>query len=239
MDRPGSVQSNAREGNRGPNAEPGVPMNESQPISRPLDPHAVRIPIRSGLLPCLYIPIAARNVDAIETYVGRVLSQLAPNSLNRALLVEAHKPEEPDARLAIWDLPEAAILHAPRQVWVHVDFGAYRPAYARAFPDVPLTDLILDHILNRRVARLKSFEYLRIVPIARAANSSHGALSEDWAVKYHSSPEMREKNRASLALVQYADLADITKMLNRKGGGSVMDEVNEAQKLVSFPKEHE
>jgi hypothetical protein len=43
---------------------------------------------------------------------------------------------------------------------------------------------------------------------------------------------MRAKNQASLALVQYADLADIVKMLDRKGGGSLMDEVNEAQKLV-------
>jgi hypothetical protein len=212
-------------------------MSESQPIFRPIDPHAVRIPIRSGLLPCLYFPIAARNLNAIETYVGRICRQLAPNSPNRAVLVEAHQPEKPYARLAIWDLTEAAILHAPRQVWVHVDFDAYRPAYMRAFPDFPLTDLVLDHILNRRVARLKGFEYLRIIPITKAANSSHGALSEDWAVEYHRSAEMRAENRASLALVQYADLADITKMLNRKGGGSLMDEVNEAQKLVSFRDE--
>jgi hypothetical protein len=212
-------------------------MNESQPILRPIDPHAVRIPMRSGLLPCLYIPIAARNLNAIETYVGKICSQLARNSPNRTVLVEAHQPENPDVRLPIWDLPEAAILHAPRQVWIHVDFDAYRPAYMRAFPDFPLTDLVLDHILNRRVARLKGFEYLRIVPITKGANSSDGALSEDWAVEYHSSPEMEAKNRASPAPVQYADLADITKMLNRKGGGSVMDEVNEAQRLERLPDE--
>lgn len=219
------------------NAESREPMTESPPNSRMIDLYAVRIPMRSGLPPCLYIPIAARNLNAIETYVGKILSQLAPNSRNKALLVEAHRPEEPDLRLAIWNLPEATILHRPRQVWVHVDFHSYRPAYMRAFPDVPLTDLVLDHILNRRVARLKGFEYLRIVPIAKGPNSSHGALSEDWAVEYHSSPEMRAKNGASLALVQYADLADITKMLNRKGGGSLMDEVNEAQKLVRPPAE--
>ena len=46
---------------------------------------------------------------------------------------------------------------------------------------------------------------------------------------------MREKNRASQAVVQYADIADITKMLNMKGGGSFMDNVNEAQKLVDLP----
>jgi hypothetical protein len=56
-------------------------------------------------------------------------------------------------------------------------------------------------------------------------------------VEYHSSPEMMEKNRASLASVQYADLADIVKMLDIQGGGSFMDNVNEAQKLVDLPDE--
>ena len=202
---------------------------------RPIDPHAIRIPKDSGLLPCLYIPIAARDTDAIETYVGRIAMQLAPDSPGKALLVEAHEPEKADDRLAIWDVPEAVVLHHPRQVWVHVDYRAYRRAYMQAFPDFDLTGLVLDHVMNRRVARLKGFAYLRIVPISRGANSSHGALNEGWGVEYHGSREMREKNRASQAVVQYADLADITKMLNRKGGGSFMDNVNEAQKLVDLP----
>ena len=87
--------------------------------------------------------------------------------------------------------------------------------------------------MNRRVARLKGFEFLRIVPISRAANSSHGGLSEGWAVDHHSSPDMRERNRLSEAAVQYADLADIVKMLNMQGGGSVMEIVNDAQHLVA------
>ena len=194
--------------------------------------------MRSGLLPCLYVPIAARDLLAIETYVGGISRQLAPNSPNMAVLVRADEPERPDARLAIWELPEAAILQAPSQVWVHVDFRAYRRAYMEAFRDFSSAGFVLDHILNRRVARLKGFQYLRIVPISRSANSSHGALSEDWSVKYHSSPEMRAKNNASLAHVQYADIADITKMLDRKGGGSLMDEVSEAQKLVNLSEKH-
>lgn len=202
---------------------------------RSIDQHAVRIPQRSGLPPCLYIPVAARDTNAVETYVGRILARLAPGALSKALLVEAHAPEKPDDRLAIWGLPEAAVLHYPRQVWVHVDYSAYRRAYIRAFPDVDLTGLVLDHVMNRRVARLKGFTYLRIVPISRAANSSHGGLSEGWAVEHHSSPVMRERNRASQAVVQYADLADVVKMLNMEGGGSFMDVVNEAQKLVDLP----
>jgi hypothetical protein len=45
-----------------------------------------------------------------------------------------------------------------------------------------------------------------------------------------------EINRASQAVVQYADLADIVKMLNLEGGGGLMDIVNEAQRLVDLPK---
>ena len=213
-------------------------MDKFTPVVRPIDEHATRIPERSGLLPCLYVPIAARDTFAIERYVGRIATQLMPKSPDKALLVEAYEPEKADARLAIWDVPEAVVLHFPRQVWVHVDYRAYRRAYLKAFPDFDLTDLVLDHVMNRRVARLKGFAYLRIVPISRGANSSHGSLSEGWAVEYHSSPEMREKNRASRAAVQYADLSDIVKMLNMQGGGSLMDNVNEAQKLVELPYEN-
>jgi hypothetical protein len=202
---------------------------------RPIDQHAVRIPQMSGLLPCLYIPVAARDTNAIETYVGRILGGLARGSSNKALLVEAHEPEKPDGRLTIWGHPKAAILHYPRQVWVDVNYSAYRRAYIRAFPDVDLTGLVLDHVMNRRIARLKGFTYLRIVPISREANSSHGSLSEGWGVEYHSSPRMRELNSASKAVVQYADLADVVKMLNMEGGGSFMQNVNDAQKLVDLP----
>jgi hypothetical protein len=206
-------------------------------IQRPIDQHATRIPEKSGLVPCLYIPIAARNIEAVETYVGKVVARLGIRFPDRALLIESYEPEKPDARLAIWGHPEAAVLHHPRQVWVHVDYGPYRRAYMRGFPHNDVSKMVLDHVMNRRVARLKGFNYLRIVPISRAANSSHGGLSEDWGYVYHSKPEMVAFNKASLAVVQYADLSDIVKMLNMEGGGSLMDNVNEAQKLVDLPNE--
>ena len=202
---------------------------------RPIDQHAVRIPQQSGLLPCLYIPIAARDTRSLEIYVGNIVAELARGPQSKALLIAAHEPDRPDERLAIWSVPEAAILHYPMQVWVHVDYGAYRRAYIKAFPETDLSGKVLDHIMNRRIARLKGFTYLRIVPISREANSSHGSLSEGWGVEYHSSPRMREINKASQAAVQYADLCDIVKMLNMQGGGSFMDNVNDAQKLVDLP----
>lgn len=105
----------------------------------------------------------------------------------------------------------------------------------QAFPDESLHDRVLDHVLNRRVARLKGFAYLRIIPISKGANSSSGGLSERWGVDYHGSAYMRQRNAESRASVQYADLADIVKMLDIKTGGSVMDPVNEAQYLVRPP----
>ncbi len=148
---------------------------------RPIDQNALNIPQLSGLPPCLYVPIAARDESAIEKYVGSISSRLSPRSLDKAFLVEAHEPEKADDRLGIWNLPTAGVLHYSRQVWVHVDYSGYRRAYIRAFPDVDLAGFVLDHVMNRRVARLKDFTYLRIVPVSRAANSSHGGLSEKWA----------------------------------------------------------
>ena len=202
---------------------------------RPIDLHAARMPWVAGFLPCLYVPIAARDSSAIEAYVGKIQTQLTQRSKHKALLVEAYDAEKPDNRLPIWHVPAAAVLHAPRQVWVHVDYTGYRRAYIQAFQDVDLTDFVIDHVMNRRVARLKGFKYLRVVHVSRVVNSSHGGLSEKWAVDYHSSPRMIEINLASKAVVQYADLSDIVKMTNREGGGSFMEIVNDAQKLVELP----
>ena len=157
---------------------------------------------------------------------------LVPGKPNKAFLIHPHAPPENNERLPIWNLSSAAILHHPKQVWVHAGFSGYRQAYIRAFPEEDIKNLVLDHVLNRRVARLKGFRYLRIVPISTEANSSSGGLSEKWAVKYHSSQRMVEWNKENPTFIQYADLSDIVKMLNIKTGGNLQDPVNEAQKLV-------
>lgn len=188
---------------------------------------------RYALPLCLHVAIAARDEEALERFVGDIESVLI-NGSKRALLVRAYDPPEADARLPIWEQPGASILRARRQVWVDVDCREYRRAYAIAFPEQDLTGLVLDHVMNRRVARLKGFRYLRIVPISRAANSSSGGLSEKWGVAYHSTPRMVASNKSSGTFIQYADLADIVKMLDIKTGGSLQDAVNEAQALVTL-----
>jgi len=123
-----------------------------------------------GLPPCLHIPIAAINEDAIKRFIGEIVDVLVPATPNKALVVQPYETAEIDMRLPIWQLKEAAIFHHSRQVWVHVDYPSYRKAYIKALPNENLTNLVLDHVLNRRVARLKGFSYLRIVPISRGAN---------------------------------------------------------------------
>jgi len=198
-----------------------------------IDEHARDIALTRFALPlCLHIPIAARDEDALERFVGKIATIL-PCGRHKAIIVHAYDPPAADARLPIWEQPGAAILRAPRQLWVDVDARPYRRAYAAAFPAEDLRGLVLDHVMNRRVARLKGFRYVRIVPISRAANSRSGGLSEKWGVAYHATPAMIAKNRQSPAFIQYADLADIVKMLDLKTGGSLQDGVNEGQALVT------
>lgn len=187
---------------------------------------------RFGLPPCLHVPIAARSEAAIRKYIGPTSCLASSSSQTNAFIVELDCIPELDPRLPIWSLDRASTLHAPRQVWVHVDYRAYRRAYAKAFPKEVLDGHVLDHVLNRRVARLKGFAFLRIVAVSRSANSSSGGLSEKWAVAHHSTPKMRKRNRESPAQIQYADLADLVKMLDMKTGGALQDPVNLAQSLL-------
>jgi hypothetical protein len=85
------------------------------------------------------------------------------------------------------------------------------------------------------MARAMQFDYLRIVPISRGANSSSGGLPEKWGVAYQSSPEMLRINAQRRSFIHYADLGDIVKMLNLETGGALQDAVNEAQSLVKEP----
>lgn len=201
-----------------------------------IDEHAKKIVnTKFALPPCLHVPVAARDEDSIELYIGKIRKVLSPGNPNNAVLVERYDPPPSNRKLPIWQLESSTVIHAPRQVWVHVDYTGYRRAYAEAFPERDLTGLVLDHVLNREVARLKGFQYLRIIPISRAANSSSGGMSERWSREFHSTPRMRRKHEENPVSIQYADLADIVKMLDIKTGGKLQLPVNEAQALVEEP----
>lgn len=188
---------------------------------------------RYGLPPELHIPIAARDEEAITKYIGDITEVLVKSgTMNKAIVVQLDTIPKINGRLAIWSLEQSKILHSKKQVWVHVDFNRYRSAYQKAFPQEDLTGLVLDHIMNRRVARLKGFQYLRIIPISRGANSSSGGMSEKYGFDYHSTPEMIKFNSENKTFLEYGDFADIVKILDIKTGNSLQDGVNEAQKYL-------
>ena len=184
----------------------------------------------------LHTPIAARDEASIFSHVGSLIEVVVPGTPAKAVLVRTDAPERMDSTLSIWREPGAANLFRSPQLWAHVDFADYRRAYAKAFPTEDIKALDIDHVLNRHVAKVKGFFYVRLVAVSQAANRSSGGLSEKWAVEYHSSDRMRAKNLASPARIQYAGLADIVKMLDRKTGGALQYPVNEAQALVRPPK---
>ncbi|MCB9958866.1 MAG: hypothetical protein H6843_09705 [Rhodospirillaceae bacterium] len=198
-----------------------------------VDEAARAIALRRFALPeCLHVPVAAISQEAILSHIGDIRSVLSAGVPNKALLVEAGDLAPRDDRLPIWQLSESAVLSRKSQVWVHVEFTRYREAYARAFPEEPLDGRIISHSMNRRLARAQGFQYIRVVPISRRANSS-SALSESWGVTHHlrsqSTPALRRGN----ASIRYADLTDLMVMMDLMVGGGVMDAVNQAQALVS------
>ena len=188
--------------------------------------------IRSwGMPECLHVPTAAVNEEAIIRYIGKVVRVLAKGPANKALLVEVKDPPPIDTRLPIWKLKESSIFHNRMQVWVHVAYTRYRQAYRRAFPTEDIAHKILSHALNRRMAVLQGFQYVRITPISRSSNSSSG-FSENWGVALYRKPEELQAHKRRGVFIHYADLSSLMVMLDLKLGGGLMDAVNEGQKLV-------
>jgi hypothetical protein len=186
---------------------------------------------RWGLPDCLHVPIAAVDEDAIRNYVGDVERAVSGRGLRKALLVTAPERAKIDPLLPISDHHNAAILHAGRQVWVHVAYKPYRPAYKRALPDENIDGLILSHAMNRDTAAHKGFDFVRITPVSGVANVS-SAFSEQWAKELHKPKQPVLTRRTGPPFIQYADLSDLMLMLDMMLGGGVMDAVNEGQKLM-------
>jgi hypothetical protein len=197
-----------------------------------VDEIAREIAFKRWALPeCLHVPIAAVDEDAISNYVGRVERVVSGRGARRALLVTVPERAKIDPLLPIADNPNAGIFHARQQVWVHVAYKPYRPAYKRALPDQNIDGLILSHAMNRDTAAYKGFDFVRLTPVSGVANVS-SAFSEQWAKALHKPKEPVVTRRAGAPFIQYADLSDLMLMLDMMLGGGVMDAVNEGQKLL-------
>ncbi len=199
-----------------------------------IDNVAREVAFKKSVLPeCLHVPIAAVDESAICNYIGEIVDVVSFTSARRALLVKVPAPPKRDPRLPIWELAESAVLYQPIQLWVHVDYTGYRKAYKRAFPEEDITIKVINHILNRRIAMIKGYEYVRVSPATRGVNSSSG-YSENWGVNLKRKPDMTKEEIRGGAYIQYADLCDLMVMMNIKVGGGVMDMVNEGQYLVDL-----
>lgn len=193
-----------------------------------IDEVAREIALRKWVLPeCLHAPIAAVDEDAIQTYVGEIDRVLSRASTRRAFLVRIKTPPTIETDLPICHHPNVGTIHSPFQVWVHVAYTRYRAAYRAAFPDQALDRKVLSHCINRRMAALQGFEFVRIVPVSRSANSGSG-FSENWGVALR----QRQKSSIRPPYIQYADLASLMLMIDINPGGGVMQVVNEGQTLV-------
>ena len=203
--------------------------------ARPPDVAAASMPWMASIPPCLHIPIAARDEKAIERFVGAITSTRRHRGRINALVVESHQPPSPGLRLPVWGRAEAAMLHAETEVWVHVDYRRYVHAYKAANPGCDLLGKDVDHTMNRQIARLKGFDFVRIMPLAHSVNRSSGAVAEKWGIAYAGRPGANQRDNPSGPQVQYADLADLVKMIGIATGGGFMDAVNDAQHLFELP----
>ena len=202
---------------------------------------------RFGLPKCLWIPIAAKNIGAIEQFVGKITGKRV-NQAGRvnAILVET-KPYNvlENSRVKLWKHPQAdlyrARLYPARQVWVHVDYSSYRKAYIKfCMPDIP-SEYFLDHIQNREAIRLRDYShpFLRLCPVSRIVNTSGGGVRGGEGLEKEFLRSLKEKpsyiwqdflKKLQYPIV-YADPMDLTKMLNIPPGTETLNGVRDIQTL--------
>jgi len=181
-----------------------------------------------GLPLDLIVPIAAADLEAIETYVGtiqvRILGRKRPTN---AVVVVAHQPSR-NPQVPLWDQREAdqyyRRLHPSRQLWVHVDYTGYRRAWKRLGFGEITRQVFLDHIRNRAAVRLSGYRhpFLRVCPVSRDTNTSAGldkgteGMEKIELRKLKQQPAYirRRTERRLAAPVVLADPIDLTKMLD-------------------------
>ncbi|MCJ7726635.1 MAG: hypothetical protein MUP76_09655 [Acidimicrobiia bacterium] len=180
---------------------------------------------KSWMPPCLRILVAARDIDSITRFVGEIERELSRSGSLGALLVRvpcrSPRPEQQcDLDLPVWKVEAAEVFHANPQVWVHVDYRGYRPAYARAFPDLDLDGFVVDHIENRRRSRKIGWKYVRLCHVTNPVNVSSGQGAERLGVDFAGGDS---GSRMRWGDIRYADVADLAKMLGIRMGGGPQD----------------
>jgi hypothetical protein len=188
-----------------------------------LDPLGVTF----GLHPSLIIPIGAKSTSSIEKYVGAI-----EESYDRdKILVVAFDPLCAANSLPVWQHDRSPLLAHQRQVWVEVDLKNYRKAYLKAFENSH-TDktYVIDHIMNRKLARALGYRYVRLLHVERNVNSSSGRGGETFAME-NLELGLQINPEINAGEIVYADPMDLLKMLNVKVGGFGLDAVRDNHHL--------
>ena len=204
------------------------------PSQRKVDPAAYYTALRENGVPdCLHTPTVAADRAAIEDFVGVIV---ATHGRDSAFLVRRFDPAPMDLRYPIVAQPNFNRIHQDLQVWVRTRYTRYRRAFQALQPNVAVDGLVLHHIVNRRYAAKCGFDYIRLVPVRRATNSS-SAYSEDWGVNLDVKgvPGFFEKHRLRGYRIKYADLTDLLAIMDIEIGGGFMEVVRLAQDLIEIP----
>lgn len=200
-------------------------------MSRVRNEAAYQQALRQWALPeCLHVPVVAEDESAITEHIGDIVKVLSPG---RALVVAIDPPPERDIRLPIWTHPMAGVFFEPIQVWVKPTYTRYRQAYIRAKGHESVLVKVLAHVYNRRMAMLRGYGFVRLVPVSRKANSS-SSFTEQWGVKLADADQGTRKRQRGLRM-QYADLGDLLVMLDVNLGGGVQEVFRIGQDLVRVP----
>jgi hypothetical protein len=183
-----------------------------------------------GVPECLHVPIVALDEEAIADHIGDIVEVISPG---RALLVEIDPPPPRDERLPIWEHPLSSAFFERRQVWVSHSYSRYRYAYVKAFGPESVAGKVLAHMYNRRMAALRGYKFIRLVPVSRGANSS-SSFTEQWGVQRSESDLGARREKLGLRM-QYADLGDLMVMLDIQLGGGVQEVFRVGQDLIEVP----
>lgn len=180
-----------------------------------------------GFHDSLIIPVGARTIGDIEKYVGNI-DQTFGNS--KALLV-SFSPLSPPNHLPVWQHERSYWLNYSQQLWVDVDYRNYRKTYQQVFSDViEDTVYVVDHIMNRKLARSLDYRFVRLLHISRKSNSSGGRGGETYA-NTNLPISLRVNPEANASEIVYADPMDLAKMLNIKVGGFGLEAVRDNHHL--------
>ena len=88
--------------------------------------------------------------------------------------------------------------------------------------------------MNRRMAVVQGFGFVRVVPILRSTNSS-SSLGENWGLRLFSDPAHLARHKAKGFRIKYAGTDEILVMMDVLLGGGIMEVSRIAQNLFDVP----